>query len=136
MLMGLINAVFAPFIVLYLLMYSFFRYFEVRSFPAAFLLSLIFLTLPKKTGIPQKPLLNRFTTIHPFSPLAIPRVQRTPPPLPPAPKPRPPPLRSLRRPISQRKNRLNLPFRSILSRVIRGSFDIIFDHRSRCFFTL
>lgn len=28
--MGLINAVFAPFIVLYLLMYSFFRYFEVR----------------------------------------------------------------------------------------------------------
>jgi len=29
-LMGVINAVFAPFIVLYLLMYSFFRYFEVR----------------------------------------------------------------------------------------------------------
>ena len=28
--MGMINAVFAPFIVLYLLMYSFFRYFEVR----------------------------------------------------------------------------------------------------------
>lgn len=27
--MGLINAVFAPFIVCYLLMYSFFRYFEV-----------------------------------------------------------------------------------------------------------
>jgi autophagy-related protein 9 len=27
--MGLINAIFAPFIVLYLLMYSFFRYFEV-----------------------------------------------------------------------------------------------------------
>lgn len=31
MLMGLINALFAPFIVLYLLMYSFFRYFEVSS---------------------------------------------------------------------------------------------------------
>lgn len=31
MLMGVINAVFAPFIVLYLLMYSFFRYFEVRT---------------------------------------------------------------------------------------------------------
>ena len=29
--MGMINAVFAPFIVLYLLMYSFFRYFEVRT---------------------------------------------------------------------------------------------------------
>ena len=29
--MGMLNAVFAPFIVLYLLMYSFFRYFEVRS---------------------------------------------------------------------------------------------------------
>lgn len=33
-LMGLINAVFAPFIVLYLLMYSFFRYFEVRLPPS------------------------------------------------------------------------------------------------------
>ena len=31
--MGILNAIFAPFIVLYLLMYSFFRYFEVR-FPS------------------------------------------------------------------------------------------------------
>lgn len=30
--MGMLNAVFAPFIVLYLIMYSFFRYFEVRPF--------------------------------------------------------------------------------------------------------
>lgn len=29
--MGILNAAFAPFIVLYLLMYSFFRYFEVCS---------------------------------------------------------------------------------------------------------
>lgn len=29
--MGILNAIFAPFIVLYLLMYSFFRYFEVRQ---------------------------------------------------------------------------------------------------------
>lgn len=29
--MGILNAIFAPFIVLYLLMYSFFRYFEVGS---------------------------------------------------------------------------------------------------------
>ena len=29
--MGILNAIFAPFIVLYLLMYSFFRYFEVFS---------------------------------------------------------------------------------------------------------
>lgn len=29
--MGVLNALFAPFIVLYLLMYSFFRYFEVRQ---------------------------------------------------------------------------------------------------------
>jgi len=29
--MGVLNAIFAPFIVLYLLMYSFFRYFEVRD---------------------------------------------------------------------------------------------------------
>lgn len=28
--MAIVNALFAPFIVLYLLMYSFFRYFEVR----------------------------------------------------------------------------------------------------------
>ena len=28
--MGILNAIFAPFIVVYLLMYSFFRYFEVR----------------------------------------------------------------------------------------------------------
>jgi Autophagy protein ATG9 len=27
--MGILNAIFAPFIVLYFLMYSFFRYFEV-----------------------------------------------------------------------------------------------------------
>lgn len=27
--MGILNAIFAPFIVLYLIMYSFFRYFEV-----------------------------------------------------------------------------------------------------------
>jgi hypothetical protein len=32
--MGMLNAVFAPFIVLYLLMYSFFRYFEVCVFSA------------------------------------------------------------------------------------------------------
>lgn len=29
--MGILNAIFAPFIILYLLIYSFFRYFEVRS---------------------------------------------------------------------------------------------------------
>jgi autophagy-related protein 9 len=32
--MGILNAIFAPFIVLYLLMYSFFRYFEVRHLSA------------------------------------------------------------------------------------------------------
>jgi autophagy-related protein 9 len=31
MFMGILNAIFAPFIVLYLLMYSFFRYFEVSK---------------------------------------------------------------------------------------------------------
>ena len=29
--MGILNAIFAPFIVLYLVMYSFFRYFDVRT---------------------------------------------------------------------------------------------------------
>ena len=33
--MGILNAIFAPFIVLYLLMYSFFRYFEVCLFDAS-----------------------------------------------------------------------------------------------------
>jgi len=28
--MGILNAIFAPFIVLYMIMYSFFRYFDVR----------------------------------------------------------------------------------------------------------
>ena len=31
--MGILNAIFAPFIVLYLIMYSFFRYFEVCIYP-------------------------------------------------------------------------------------------------------
>ena len=31
--MGILNAIFAPFIVVYLLMYSFFRYFEVHVSP-------------------------------------------------------------------------------------------------------
>jgi hypothetical protein len=31
--MGILNAIFAPFIVLYFLMYSFFRYFEVSKDP-------------------------------------------------------------------------------------------------------
>lgn len=33
--MGVVNVVFAPFIVLYLLMYSFFRYFEVGELAAS-----------------------------------------------------------------------------------------------------
>lgn len=35
--MGMLNAIFAPFIVLYLLMYSFFRYFEVCLLDAIFI---------------------------------------------------------------------------------------------------
>lgn len=30
--MGFLNAIFAPFIIIYLLMYSFFRYFEVGTY--------------------------------------------------------------------------------------------------------
>jgi len=33
--MGILNAIFAPFIVLYLIMYSFFRYFDVRIFTSS-----------------------------------------------------------------------------------------------------
>ena len=47
--MGILNAIFAPFIVLYLIMYSFFRYFEVRRIiptPVFIILTSLF------TGIP------------------------------------------------------------------------------------
>jgi len=49
--MGVLNAIFAPFIVLYLVMYSFFRYFEVSGI---FVLRLAFTyPSPSHTAIPQ-----------------------------------------------------------------------------------
>lgn len=60
---GLVNAVFAPFIVVYLLMHSFFRYFEVRPLClvsrfgcAAYGLMCV--------GISQEPILNRKSPVH------------------------------------------------------------------------
>lgn len=54
MFMGILNAVFAPFIVLYLLMYSFFRYFEA-SYGLASVLRLVLTCLTDRntTRIPQ-----------------------------------------------------------------------------------
>lgn len=60
MFMGILNAVFSPFIVLYLLMYSFFRYFEV-SF--AFFRFVSILT-PRLPGISQESISHRKPRIH------------------------------------------------------------------------
>jgi hypothetical protein len=72
--MGILNAIFAPFIVLYLLMYSFFRYFDVgRSLLPCLPAELIYSTA--YTGISQEPKLYRWPAIHPPRPMEIPRVQ-------------------------------------------------------------
>lgn len=74
--MGILNAIFAPFIVLYLLMYSFFRYFEVAyghdfaSYPADACAWLL--------GVSQEPLQHWRQKIHPLRAVEIPRIQRTP----------------------------------------------------------
>ena len=70
--MGALNAIFAPFIVVYLLMYSFFRYFEV---------SLIICAVRHRTqfgilGIPQQPFEHRRSVVHAVRPVEVPRVQR------------------------------------------------------------
>jgi len=50
--MGILNAIFAPFIVLYLIMYSFFRYFDVRTSVSTLVALIPVLTL--RTRLPQE----------------------------------------------------------------------------------
>lgn len=75
--MGILNAIFAPFIVLYLLMYSFFRYFEVclelyvLHFSADFLLPSL-----SPIGVSQEPVEYKRETLYPLRPMEVPRVQR------------------------------------------------------------
>jgi len=70
--MGILNAIFAPFIVLYLLMYSFFRYFEVGFLVPA--LSPVISNLT--TGISQRPIHDRGAPIHLLCRVEVQRVQR------------------------------------------------------------
>jgi hypothetical protein len=57
--MGILNAIFAPFIILYLLMYSFFRYFEVREILDT---DDLFSLLVK--GVPQEPVEHERTALY------------------------------------------------------------------------
>lgn len=72
--MGILNAIFAPFIVIYILMYSFFRYFEVS--PRCLLWSILVADLARLIGISQEPLINRVQTVHLVRQVALPRIQR------------------------------------------------------------
>jgi Autophagy protein ATG9 len=57
--MGMLNFIFAPFIVLYLIMYSFFRYFEACiSLPTCTFITHFI------TGIPQQSFINRGTPLY------------------------------------------------------------------------
>ena len=73
--MGILNAVFAPFIILYLLMYSFFRYFEV-SWPYSTDSQPGSLMQPN-AGISQESLSYRIASVHTLCTLEIPGIQRT-----------------------------------------------------------
>jgi hypothetical protein len=69
--MGILNAIFAPFIVVYLLMYSFFRYFEVRVFSCR-----RWVILTPNAGVVQEPVCDQRTRIHALRQLEVPRIQR------------------------------------------------------------
>ena len=72
--MGILNAIFAPFIVLYLLMYSFFRYFEV----CLFYTSVVDITDILHLGVPQESFIYWRTSLYSIRSMEIPRIQRTP----------------------------------------------------------
>lgn len=80
--MGVLNAVFAPFIVLYVLMYSFFRYFEVIK-PPIFMMMLLKISIIRNFTKTHQPLggantpylrngnLENLTNSHIFSAVAL-----------------------------------------------------------------
>ena len=70
---GVVNAVFAPLIVGYLLMHSFFRYFEVRL---DFFVQSCYLLGDVGVGISQEPILNRKSAVHTICEMDVSRVQR------------------------------------------------------------
>lgn len=58
--MGILNAIFAPLIVSYFLMYSFFRYFEVGATSSGAVISM----LTRLIAIPQRPVVDRRQAVH------------------------------------------------------------------------
>lgn len=71
--MGILNAIFAPFIVLYLIMYSFFRYFEVSILYVFFRGHIDGLV---HIGISQRPFIHWWTEIYVIRQVEVPRIQR------------------------------------------------------------
>lgn len=66
--MGVLNALFAPFIVVYLLIYSFFRYFEVSPREGwHYVLT--------GAGVPQEPFVYWLSWIHSVRAVEVSRVQ-------------------------------------------------------------
>lgn len=69
--MGILNAIFAPFIVLYFLMYSFFRYFEVNT---VFLSSTLDVA-DTAVAISQRPIVHWESAVHSMCSMEVPRIQ-------------------------------------------------------------
>lgn len=69
--MGILNAIFAPFIILYLLIYSFFRYFEVCLKWLKQEARYLIMTL----GISQESIFNWKPTVYALCAVEIPRIQ-------------------------------------------------------------
>ena len=104
--MAIVNAIFAPFIVLYLLMYSFFRYFEVSSFSSPDLTPLAGVTepIPSMTccaGIPQEPVFDWRADVYAVREVEVPRVQRAPAPVPDPTRLVSPDRQEVHRPVSE-----------------------------------
>lgn len=74
--MGILNAIFAPLVVLYFLMYSFFKYFEVRASVVSLSMPI---HIPELAAIPQRPVHHWRSAIYPLRPMEIQGIQRTPP---------------------------------------------------------
>jgi hypothetical protein len=72
--MGILNAIFAPFIVLYLVMYSFFRYFEVGDRHACLFLCSSQNNIVACLGISQESFKYEWSTVYAIRAVEVPRV--------------------------------------------------------------
>lgn len=105
--MGILNAIFAPFIFLYMIMYSFFRYFEVRH--SCFNCDVV---AQHFAGIPQKSVINRWSALHTLCAMEVSRVQRALASLHAAVRRVTPPSEHVHWPISQREDDYHYAVRS------------------------